>query len=46
MILTAVIRPDVTPSGNEGYCAHCPELDIVSQGDTSDEARANLHKAL
>ena len=31
---------------NDGYVALCPELDIASQGDTVDEARANLKEAL
>ena len=28
------------------YVALCPELDIASQGDTVEEARANLVEAL
>lgn len=30
----------------EGYVALCPELDVVSQGDTVEEARANLKEAV
>ncbi len=30
----------------DGYFALCPELDIASQGDTAEEARANLEDAL
>lgn len=29
-----------------GYVALCPELDIASQGDTVEEARANLAEAV
>ena len=29
-----------------GYVALCPELDIVSQGDTVEESKANLHEAI
>ena len=39
--LTAVIERE----GN-GYVATCPELDIVSQGDTVEEARQNLLEAV
>jgi predicted RNase H-like HicB family nuclease len=30
----------------DGYVAHCPELDIASQGATVEEARCNLREAL
>ncbi|WP_129671595.1 type II toxin-antitoxin system HicB family antitoxin [Candidatus Chloroploca sp. Khr17] len=39
--LTAIIERE----GN-GYVALCPEFDIASQGDTIEEARANLKEAL
>lgn len=39
--LTAVIERE----GNF-YVAHCPELDIASQGGSVEEARANLVEAL
>jgi predicted RNase H-like HicB family nuclease len=39
--LTAVIEKEGT-----GYVALCPELDVASQGDTPDEARANLSEAV
>ena len=39
--LTAIIERE-----GEGYVALCPELDIASQGDTIEEARANLQEAL
>lgn len=31
---------------DDGYTALCPDVDIASQGDTIDEARANLKEAL
>jgi predicted RNase H-like HicB family nuclease len=37
--LTATIRRE-----SDGFVALCPELDIVSQGDSSEEARANLKR--
>lgn len=39
--LTAVIEKE----GN-GYVSLCPELDIASQGDTIEDARANLIEAI
>ena len=30
----------------DGYVAHCPELDIASQGRSVEEARGNLIEAL
>lgn len=39
--LTAIIQKE----GN-GYVSLCPELDVASQGDTIEEARANLIEAL
>lgn len=39
--VTAVIERE-----EDGYVALCPELDIASQGDTIEEARANLQEAL
>lgn len=39
--LTAIIERE----GN-GYIALCPDIDATSQGDTIDEARKNLQKAL
>jgi predicted RNase H-like HicB family nuclease len=39
--LTAIIERE-----GEGYVALCPEFDIASQGDTIEEARANLIEAL
>jgi predicted RNase H-like HicB family nuclease len=39
--LTAIIERH-----DNGYVAHCPELDIASQGDTVEAARASLVEAL
>jgi predicted RNase H-like HicB family nuclease len=39
--LTAVIERE-----GDGYVALCPELDIASQGDSVEEARANLQEAV
>lgn len=39
--LTAIIEREA-----DGYVALCPELDIASQGDTVEQARANLIEAL
>lgn len=41
MTLTAVLTPD--PEG--GYVAHNPETGTTTQGDTVDEALANLKEA-
>ena len=39
--LTAVIERE-----GDGYVSTCPELDIVSQGDTIEKARLNLLEAV
>ena len=39
--LTAIIELE-----GSGYVALCPELDIASQGDSVEAARANLQEAL
>lgn len=39
--LTAIIERE-----GSGYVSFCPELDVASQGDTIEEARANLIEAL
>ncbi len=39
--LTAVIERE-----GDGYVATCPEVDVVSQGDTIEEARRNLLEAV
>jgi len=38
---TAIIERE-----GDGYVSLCPELDIASQGDTIEQARANLGEAL
>lgn len=38
---TAVIERE-----GDGYVSSCPELDIVSQGDTVEDATANLKEAV
>lgn len=39
--LTAIIERE-----DDGYVATCPEVDVVSQGDTVEEARKNLLEAV
>jgi predicted RNase H-like HicB family nuclease len=39
--LTAIIERE-----GDGFVSLCPELDIASQGNTVEEARANLREAL
>ncbi|MFM2124286.1 MAG: hypothetical protein RL328_737 [Acidobacteriota bacterium] len=39
--MTAIIERE-----GDGFVALCPELDIASQGNTIEEARANLVEAL
>lgn len=39
--LTAIIERE-----EDGYVSLCPEFDIASQGNTIEEARANLREAL
>ena len=39
--LTAIIDKE-----GDGFVALCPDVDIASQGNTVDEARANLREAL
>lgn len=38
---TAIIERE-----GDGYVSLCPELDIASQGDTIEEAKQNLTKAI
>ena len=40
-ILTAIIERE-----DDGYVGLCPEVDVASQGDTVEQARANLKEAL
>jgi len=47
MTLTLLVQPDTAPDGTDpGFSSLCPELDVASQGDTEEEARANLKEAL
>lgn len=39
--LTALIEAE-----GDGYVALCPELDVASEGDTVEQARANLTEAV
>ena len=39
--LTAIIERE-----DDGYVSLCPEVDVASQGDSIEEARANLIEAL
>ena len=39
--LTAVVEKE-----DDGYVSLCPELDVASQGDTVEEATANLKEAV
>ncbi|MBP7866744.1 MAG: type II toxin-antitoxin system HicB family antitoxin [Acidobacteria bacterium] len=39
--LTAIIERE-----GDGFVALCPELDIASQGESIEEARANLREAV
>jgi predicted RNase H-like HicB family nuclease len=41
MTFSAVLSPE-----EGGYVSLCPEMDIASQGETIDEALANLKEAL
>jgi predicted RNase H-like HicB family nuclease len=38
--------PTTISAEGDGYVALCPELDIASQGDSIDEASANLREAV
>ena len=41
-----VLPAIVTREGRGVYVANCPLLDVVTQGDTEDEAKKNLAEAL
>jgi predicted RNase H-like HicB family nuclease len=40
-LLTALLTRE-----GDGFVALCPEIDVVSQGDTVEEAKANLREAV
>ena len=42
LVVTAELTPD---EGEGGYSVYCPELDIYTQGETVEEAIANLREA-
>jgi predicted RNase H-like HicB family nuclease len=41
MTLSAVLNQE-----DDGYVSLCPEIDVASQGDTLEEALANLKEAI
>ncbi|MDQ3814343.1 MAG: type II toxin-antitoxin system HicB family antitoxin [Armatimonadota bacterium] len=44
--LTVLTNRETLSTGEPVFVALCPELDIVSQGTTEDEAKANLQEAI
>ncbi len=46
VFIQARLVAHLIPAEEGGYVAHCPSLDIVSQGDTVAEARANIKEAI
>lgn len=40
-LVTALLQKE-----DDGWVALCPELDVASQGDTIEEAKANLREAV
>jgi predicted RNase H-like HicB family nuclease len=42
---TLEITAELIPEEEGGYTVYCPELDIYTQGDTVEEALANLKEA-
>lgn len=46
MQVTAIVYPDELPDGGAMLTAHCPELDVTTQGETRAEALANLKEAV
>lgn len=40
-LLTALVQRE-----DDGWVSLCPELDVASQGDTIEEAKANLREAV
>lgn len=43
---TAVIHEEKLSDGSPIFVAHCPEVDIASQGKSRDEALTNLKEAV
>ena len=44
--LTALIHREKLSDGSPIWVAHCPELDVVSQGLSAEEARSMLQEAV
>ena len=44
--LTALIHQEKLSDGSPIWVAHCPELDVVSQGDSVENAREMLLEAI
>ena len=44
--LTAIITRETLSDDSPIFVSQCPELDIVSQGETKTEALANLREAI
>lgn len=44
--LSAVLQREELSNGAPMWVAHCPELDIASQGENVEEARAMLREAV
>lgn len=40
------LSAQITEASEGGYVSYCPALDIVSQGETVREARANIKEAI
>ena len=43
---TAVIHEEQFSDGSPAFVAHCPEIDVTTQGVTRDDAMANLREAV
>ncbi|MDZ7727072.1 MAG: type II toxin-antitoxin system HicB family antitoxin [Dehalococcoidia bacterium] len=41
-----VVYATVRPDDESGYVAECPELHVVTQGETLDETAGNLQEAI
>ncbi len=43
---SAVIHQEELSDGSPIFVAHCPEIDVTSQGQSRDEAMSNLKEAV
>jgi len=43
---TAIVHQESLSDGTPIFVAHCPEIDVTSQGDTEAEAIANVREAV